>query len=163
MSLTIYKPAEVMHWFDTESKRTNAIARSQTKEIAKTANEEGIIPSIKQAATAAISITKGAYGTVVQKQAEETRYDLFDTGFEYVDLARRTKVDYNQVRQIVAKAGDRYQILYNGGSITIKPPAHLVAGKYRVPVGWQRNGIEVPFLTLVEELSARSGIEIIAE
>lgn len=163
MALTTYKPAEVMHWFDTESRRTHAIARTQTKDIARTANEEGILPSIKQAATAALSMTKGAYGTVVQKQAQETRYDLFDTGFEFIDITRRVKIDYNQIRQIVAKPGDRYQILYNGGSVTIKPPAHLVAGKYRVPVGWLRNGTEVPYLTLIEELSARSGIEIIAE
>lgn len=163
MPLTTYKPAEILHWFDTESKRTHTVARAQTKEIARVANEEGIFPTIRQAATAALSLGKGAYGTVIQKQAEETRYDLFDMGFEFVDLARRVKVDYTQVRQIVAKAGDRYQILYNGGSLTIKPPAHLVAGKYRVPVGWLRNGIEVPYLTLVEEISARSGIEIIAE
>lgn len=163
MPLTTYTPAEVMHWFDTESKRNQALVRAQTRDIARVANEEGIIPTIKQAATAALSMGKGAYGTVVQKQATETRYDLFDSGFEFVDIARRVKVDYSQVRQIVAKAGDRYQILFNGGSLTVKPPAYLVAGKYRVPVGWMRNGVEVPFLTLVEEISARSGIEIIAE
>jgi hypothetical protein len=157
------QPAEVMHWFDTESKRTNAMAKAQTRDIARAANEEGLIPGLKQAATAAISMTKGAYGSVVQKQAEETRVDFFDAGFEFVDLTKRIKVDYSQVRQIVAKAGDRYQVLYNGGSLMVKPVAHLVAGKYRVPVGWRRNGIEVPFLTLIEELSGRCGVEIIAE
>ena len=163
MSSVTYKPAEVMQWFDTESKRTNAIVKSQTKDIARVANEEGLIPTIKQAATAALSMTKGAYGSVVQKQAQETRYELFESGFQFIDITRRVRIDYNQVRQIISKPGDRYQILYNGGSITIKPPAHLVAGKYRVPVGWERNGTEVPFLMLIEEISARSGIEVIAE
>lgn len=163
MGLVTYQPAEVMHWFDTESKRTNATARAQTKDIARATNEEGLLPGLKQAASAALSIGKGAYGSVVQKQAAETRIDLYESGFEFIDLTRRIKVDYSQVRQIVAKAGDRYQILYNGGSVVVKPPAHLVAGKYRVPVGWRRNGIEVPFLTLIEELSGRCSVEIIAE
>jgi hypothetical protein len=163
MNLITYTPAEVLKWFDTESRRANAHARAQTQEIAKIATEDGLIPTIKQAAVAAISITKGAYGTVVQKQTGETKYDLYEQGLEFVDLTRRTKVDYKQIRQIVAKPGDRFQILYNGGSLSIKPPAHLVAGKLRVPVGWIRNGIEVPYLTLVEEISARSGVEIIAE
>ncbi|MBX3114348.1 MAG: hypothetical protein KF836_07255 [Fimbriimonadaceae bacterium] len=163
MANVVYKPAEVMHWFDTESKRTNAIARAQTKDIAKTANEEGFLPGLKQAAGAALSIGKGAYGTVIQKQATETRIDLYETGFEVNELTRRVKIGYDQVRQIVSKANDRYLVLYNGGNITIKPVAHLVAGRYRVPVGWLRNGTEVPFIVLIEEISARSGVEIIAE
>lgn len=163
MANVVYKPAEVLHWFEAETRRTNASAKAQTRDIARTAKGEGIIPGIKQAAEAAISAGKGAYGSVVQRVAEETRYDLFSQGFEVTDLTRKSKIGYDQIRQILAKPNDRFQILYNGGSLMIKPVAHLVAGKYRVPVGWIRNGAEVSYRTLIEELSARSGVEIDAE
>ncbi len=160
MANVVYKPAEVLHWFESESRRTQANAREQSRDIARTTRGEGIIPGIKQAAEAAISAGKGAYGSIVHKAAEETRFELYEKGFEFIDLTRKVKIDYDQIRQILTQSGDRFQILYNGGSIKIKPVAHLVAGKYRVPVGWIRNGIEVSYMTLIDELSARSGVEV---
>lgn len=163
MSTVVYSPAEVLHWFDTDARRSQAIAKSQSQEISRTAHEAGIIPTLKQAATVAVSFGKGAIGTIVQKQAEETRYELHNIGLESIDLTRKLKVDYAEIRQIMAKPNDRFQILFNGGSLTIKPVAHLVAGRHKVPVGWMRNGSEVPYAMLIEEISARSGIEIEAE
>ncbi len=163
MPSVTYSPAEVIHWFNTNAKAINAKALAKGQAISKIAAEEGFIPSLKQAASAAVSFSKGAIGTIVQKSAEETKYELHDSGFESIDIARKIKLEYNEIRQIVAKQGDRFQILFNGGSLTIKPVAHLVSGRHKVPVGWQRDGVEVPYVMLVEEISARSGIEIQAE
>lgn len=163
MSSVVYTPAEVLHWFDTDTKRTQSVARQKSIVAAKKTNEEGIIPGIKEAASAAYNFGKGAIGTIVQKSAEETRYELHESGLESINLTRRLKVDYTEIRQIIANSNDRFQILFNGGSLTIKPVAHLVAGRHRAPVGWVRNGVEVPYAMLIEEISARSGIEIEAE
>lgn len=163
MPTVVYTPAEVLHWFNTDARRAQADARTRSLEVARKTNEEGFLPGIKQAATAALSFGKGAIGSIVQKQAEETKYELHDDGFDAIDLTRRLRMDFSEVRQILAKPNDKYQIIGNGGNITIKPVAHLVAGRHRVPVGWVRNGFEVPYAMLIEEISARSGVEIEAE
>jgi len=36
----------------------------------------------------------------------------------------------------------------------------VVAGRTKVPVGWRRNGLEVPYELLIDELAARSGRSI---
>ncbi len=54
----------------------------------------------------------------------------------------------------------RFTIEYGEGTLTVRPIAHLSAGKIRVPIGWVRNEIEVPFSMLLDELSARSDVEI---
>ncbi|MCA0360197.1 MAG: hypothetical protein LCH41_04000 [Armatimonadetes bacterium] len=163
MNPIIYRPADVLHWFDTDAKRSSDIAKSKSKNVAKKASEEGIIPSLKEAAGAALSFGRGAVGGIIQRAAEETRYELHENGFEVIDLTKKLKIDYSQIRQIISKPNDRFHLLYNGGSLTIKPVAHLVAGRYRAPVGWMRNGMEVPYAMLIEELAARSSRDIEAE
>ena len=163
MNPVVYRPPDILRWFDLASRQSAQDARDRGKAVATLAGESKILPTIREAAGAAISLGKGAFGGLVQRQAEETRYDLHETGIEAIDLTKRIKIDYSQVREIVPKGGDKYLVLFNGGSLTIKPVAHLVAGKYKVPVGWLRNGVEVPFLTLVEELAARSQVEVGSE
>lgn len=162
MPTVVYTPAEVLHWFDTDAKRAHANARTKSLSVAKK-SEEGILPALKEAAGAAISFGKGTIGNIVQKSAEETRYELHDNGLEAIDLARKVKLDYSEIKQIVAKANNKYQILFHGGSLTVKPVAHLVAGRHRVPVGWVRNGFEVPYAMLIDEIAARAAVEVEAE
>lgn len=163
MDPVVYTSPDILRWIDLAAKKSSHEARTKGRSAAEKAHGEGLVSSLKEAAGAAISLGKGAIGGIVQKSAETTRYDLHETGFESVDLARRIKITYSEVREIVPKGGDKYQVLFNGGSITVKPVAHLVAGRYKVPVGWLRNGIEVPYDTLVEELSARCGVEVTNE
>jgi hypothetical protein len=35
-----------------------------------------------------------------------------------------------------------------------------VAGPLKVPIGWERNGLEAPYLLIVEEIAARAGVEV---
>ena len=45
-------------------------------------------------------------------------------------------------------------LVLDRGTLQIKPYAYVVAGKLKVPIGWARNGIEVPYELLIEELSS---------
>ena len=56
--------------------------------------------------------------------------------------------------------GDRARLILEKGSVTIRPFAHIVAGRVKVPVGWVRNGMEVPYDLLIEEIAARARREI---
>ena len=99
-------------------------------------------------------------GDLSTAKAEETGYHLYEDGFEAVGLLKKTKEDYSDVESVVHKGGDKFWVVHSGGHVTLKPVAHLVAGAQRVPIGWLRNGMEVDYMTLVEEIAARCGREI---
>lgn len=163
MATTSYRPVDILHWFGMESRSARRSGFHKGGQVAKRATEQGVVQGLKLAASAAFELTKGAAGDIVQAQAGQTEYILHDTGFEAVDIVRRSKVDYAQVRKIVAKGNDKFVVISDGGSITIKPVAHLLAGHVKVPVGWVRNGMEVPYSTLIEELAARCGVDVVNE
>lgn len=163
MSAITYKSPEILNWFGESAKASKSKAKDKAGAVAKTASDVGFVDGLKQAASAAIDLGKGALGDFVTKQAEGTTFVLYPTGFESNALIKTKRVDYSAVRQIVALANDRFQILYDGGNLTIRPIAHLVAGRLRVPIGWVRNGMEVPYAMLIDELAARCGVEIDSE
>jgi hypothetical protein len=59
--------------------------------------------------------------------------------------------------------GDKLVLVLDKGSVLVKPFAYIVAGKIKVPIGWSRNGVEVPYELIIEELSARCDLQVITE
>lgn len=163
MATTTYRPVDILHWFGMESRSARRSGFHKGGQVAKKATEQGVVQGLKLAASAAYELTKGAAGDLVQTQASQTEYVLHETGFEALDIVRRTKIDYKQVQKIVAKGGDKFMVVSETGNVTIKPVAHLLAGHLKVPVGWVRNGMEVPYSTLVEELAARCEVDVVTE
>lgn len=160
MSHVSYRPAEVLHWFGIGSKE----ARRRAQKKGQAALQGGdIARGLRQVAGAAADFGKGALNDLVQRQAEETTYQLGDTGFEVIGLTSRKHIAYEDVTAIECRPHDRFEVTHKSGRIMVKPIAHLVAGRLRVPVGWLRNGMEVPYAMLIEELAARCGVEIVAE
>ncbi|MCU0316424.1 MAG: hypothetical protein MUC92_07510 [Fimbriimonadaceae bacterium] len=157
MATIEYKPADVLHWFAIEARTSKERARRQGQEVAKAGT---IVSGLRHAAGVALEYGVGTASELAQWQADETSFLLHDSGFEAINLVKRTKIDYSKVKQIVKEGTDKFKILYVGGSLTLKPVAHLSAGRLKVPIGWRRNGLEVPFVMLIEELSARCGVEI---
>lgn len=160
MPVVSYRPADVLHWFGVKSSEAKLRARKKSK--AALAGTD-LLQGIKDMAGAATDFGRGAVTDLVQRQAEETTYSLADDAFEVVNIASRKRVAYSDVTQISAKAHDRFEVTHKNGRIVVRPIAHLVAGRMRVPVGWTRNGMEVPYALLIEELSARAGVEIVSE
>ena len=79
--------------------------------------------------------------------------------FDVVNGGNIKTVPYDRVLAIHMK-GDRTVFTLDKGVVTIKPFAYIVSGRIKVPVGWVRNGIEVPYELLTLELAARCGIEV---
>ncbi len=163
MSTTTYRPVDILHWFGMESRRNRRSGFHKGGLVPKKATEQGVVQGLKLVASAAYDLTRGAASDLVQAQAGQTEYVLHDSGFEAVDLVRRVKIDYKQVHKIIAKQNDKFLIVADNANVTVKPVAHLSAGHVRVPVGWVRNGMEVPFATLIEELSARCSVDVTTE
>jgi hypothetical protein len=81
---------------------------------------------------------------------------LFGDRFEVVSPGTIRSIPYSEIVSMKQR-GDKLAITLRRGGLTIKPHAYIVAGRLRVPIGWSRNGIEAPFETLFDELSARAG------
>ncbi|MES1227695.1 MAG: hypothetical protein ABUL72_03435, partial [Armatimonadota bacterium] len=131
--------------------------------VPQKALDHGIFPGIKGAADAALGIGKQALGDLSTAKAEETEYHLFEEGFEAVGLMKKVKLDYKEVTAIIHKGGDKFWVEHEGGHVTLKPVAHLVAGQQKVAIGWLRNGMEVDYITLVNEIAARCNVGITEE
>jgi predicted sugar kinase len=159
MEPVIYAAPELLRWFGTESQRAKADARRKGAK-ALVAHRQGIAGQIKEAASAALSLGRGTANELALRGATEEAYVLTSDAVERTGLTTRARVSYADVREIVDVGGDRFALVHEGGKLVIRPAAHLVRGRQRVPVGWLRNGVEVPYTTLVAELAARCGVEV---
>ena len=56
--------------------------------------------------------------------------------------------------------GDKATVVMERGSVNIRPEAYISSGRIKVPIGWERNEIEVPYEMLIDELAARAGIKV---
>lgn len=160
MATVYYKPAEVLHWIGSSSKEYRDHALKKGRDVAKRAGEYGWAGGLKQAGSAIGDLSRMAMADVFRKHAESLSYVLDEEWFESHQGGQRKRVSYRDVKEIAARGSDRYTVIFEGGSVSIKPIAHLVAGRLRVPIGWLRNGMEVPYAVLIEELAARCGVEV---
>jgi hypothetical protein len=159
MTPIVYRPAEAVVWFQIESKRSSVRAKAKSKLAAQAMGNQPV-EGLKSVADAALTFGSSAWQDLKTKSENQTRYELHESGFEVFGLGRRVKIDYRDVTAIQDVGSDKYRLVHRQGRIIIKPPAHLVSGKLRVPVGWQRNGSEVPYNVLIDELAARSGVSV---
>jgi hypothetical protein len=160
MPTVTYRPPDILHWFSTGSQEALRSAKRKGKALTSKRQETTVKEKLFQAASMAADFGRGAGADLVHRQAAETVYRLYSDHLTIKSPLAQTTVDYADVLAVRSHARDRFEIEYDGGTLTVRPIAHLVSGRIRVPVGWMRNDIEVPFTMLLEELSARCGVEI---
>lgn len=161
MAPIFYKPPDVLHWLDEGSKASSADAKRRMKETSLEPNLSSIGAAIGKVAKAAKDFGKGAIADMTFRHLEEKGYTLYDDAFEFGTQGGVKRVLYSEVREIRAEPEDRYVVTYNGGSLVIKPIAHLVAGRIKVPIGWKRGTMEVSYAMLIEEIAARCRLDIV--
>ena len=160
MPTVTYRPPDVLHWFGTGSHEALASAKKKARALAKPAPEATVKETILKAASLAMDFGRGAGADMVNRNAAETVYKLSDDRFSVRGPLSQQSIEYTAITAIRAEGKDRFSVDYDGGTLTVRPIAHLVSGRVRVPVGWMRNDIEVPYTMLLEELSAHCGLEI---
>lgn len=153
-----YKPGEAIRWLETGADANRKSAKQKGKEVFAS----GIPASIKlgQGIGALFDLGRGAWADVLHKQAEASEYVLQEDRFDVVSGNSIKTVPYSEVKKISIKGEKAIVTLQRGSTLSIKPYAHITAGRIRVPVGWMRNGMEVPYDLLIDELSARCGVEV---
>ncbi len=160
MELIRYKPGEAIRWLETGAQDTMKNAKRKGRSVVRREGERTIGRDLKEVAGAMMEFGKSAMADFIHKHAEATEYVLFDDHFESRSGGRIKSTPYDDVQHIYYRQNDKVTLELEQGAVVIKPVAHLVSGRIKVPVGWQRNGIEVPYELLVDELSARCGVEV---
>ncbi|MCH8977792.1 MAG: hypothetical protein IH945_00925 [Armatimonadetes bacterium] len=160
MPTVTYRPPDILHWFSTGSQEAIDSALRKGRALTKSAAESSVKQNIIRAAGVAADIGRGAAAEVLHRQAVDTVYKLHDEQMDVRGATGTRTIAYESITAILLHPKDRFTVEYGEGTLTVRPIAHLSAGKVRVPVGWVRNEIEVPFSTLLDELSARSDVEI---
>jgi hypothetical protein len=140
-----YAPPDLVQWLSPD-------LQSEQKARAKPGDGR-LRDSLRQAATAAAGFGRTAMG--------ELEYLLDEEGFSIPGLTQSRRIEYRDIREIRREKKDRFRLITRSGDLAIDPVAHLVAGPVKAPVGWLRNGVEVAYFTLIQEISARARLDII--
>lgn len=154
-----YTPGEAIRWLETGASDLRKDAKRKSNAVWDRTGERNFGTDIKDAAGALLDLGKSALAELAHRQALASQFLLFPDRFEVVNSAGIRHVPYSEVTSIRQK-GDKVTVVLRKGSVTIKPHAYILCGKLKIPLGWARNGIEVPFETLLDEISARAGHEI---
>lgn len=160
MDAVRYRPGEAVRWLESgaQALRKNAVRKG--KAIVRREGHRSLGKDIKEAAGAIFDMGRSAFAELAHHQAMASEYVLGGEGFEVIKSGSSRTYRYAEVTGLEQK-GDRLMLTFDQGSITIKPYAHIVSGRIRVPVGWVRNGMEVPYAILLDEIAARCGKDIV--
>lgn len=159
MELIRYKPGEAVRWLESGAKDMLARAKKKSESVLSREPQRQVKKDIANVAGAVFDAGKGALAELLHRQAEATEYILNETSLDVVRPGSIKSIPYSSVHSITQK-GDEVVIVYDSGKLTIKPHAYIVSGRVRVPIGWDRNGIEVAFGVLADELAARCKVNI---
>lgn len=126
------------------------------------AEEPDLKRSVRDAAGAIMGAGRSAIAQALHAHSTTVEYILHDDYLEVVGGGKTRTVPYKDIQRMVSR-GDRVDLELADGAIKISPPAFISVGRVRVPIGWNRNGIDVPFDLLPDELSARCRVNIETE
>jgi hypothetical protein len=159
MELVRYKPGEAIRWLQTGAQKSRKEAKAMGNSLAIPQDTRALGDNLKTAAGALMAAGRGALADLAHQQAAATEFVLDDTGFEVLSGSSARRIAYSEIRRIDPQ-GDRFTFYMERSTLLVKPYAYVVSGRLKVPIGWSRNGLEVPFELLVEELAARCGIDL---
>lgn len=154
-----YRPGEAIRWLEIGAEDIRKSARRQGQSIVRREGGRTIGRDLRDAAGAIYDLGKSALTDLIHRQAQASEVVLNDESFTVGNSASSKTVKYKEVVDMKLK-GERLTVQLKQGSVTIKPYAYIVSGRVRVPVGWSRNGLEVPYEVLIDELSARCGVSV---
>jgi hypothetical protein len=154
-----YKPGEAIRWLEIGAQDLKRKSKRQGKSLMKREGERNLGQDVRDVAGVLVGMGKGALADLLHRQAEASEYVLHEDSFEIVTSGRVKSITYKSVKSIRLH-GDKATVAHGQTSVVIRPHAYILSGRLKVPVGWSRNGMEVPFETLLDELAARCDVEI---
>jgi hypothetical protein len=154
-----YKPDPAVRWLQIGAGGMRKHAHHQGSQVLKREGARSLGKDVAQAAGALVGAGKSAVAELKHLALQATEYALFDDRFEVIRSTGIRSISYAEVRS-ATRVNDDVNFILSRGSLTISPPAYVQSGPVRAIIGWERNGIEVAYELLIEEICARSGIDL---
>ena len=162
MDEVVYVPSQCIRWLEMGAGGLRDSAKERAIVARASFQDRNFGEAIRSTVSAGARAGKALLADLAGKRGEATEYRLFDDHFELVTLLRTESFNYDGVTKLERGVGSRFRYVLTLGHNrrTISPVAWMESGAVRVPIGWERNGMEVPYTLLIEELSARCGLPI---
>ncbi len=155
MLVARYRPADAIRWIEIGSRR---IAKPGDLPFEPPA---GAKDAILDAFQKALNLGKTKMAELQGRAIRAREYLLYEDRFEVVASSGTRSVLYTDVESLELKRGDSFLFRLRQGRVTVRPYAWLSVLGTRIPLGWERNGVEVPFETLPEEIALRARARVV--
>ncbi|MFZ4507166.1 MAG: hypothetical protein ACOYON_05645 [Fimbriimonas sp.] len=160
MELVRYRTGEAIRWLETGAERMRKDAQTRGRNLLRSeSSSKPFLQSVASAAGTLVDLGRSAYADLLHAQANGSEYVLQEKHFDVVKANSIKTIPYDRVKSI-AYQGDKVVLTLDKGTITIRPQAYIVSGRVKIPVGWSRNGLEVPWDLLIDELAARCKVDV---
>jgi hypothetical protein len=158
----VYVPSPCIRWLEMGAGGLKSSAKERAIVARARFQERNFAEAIRSTVSAGARAGKALLAELAGRRGEATEYRFFDDHFELVTILKTESFEYAEVDKIEKGVGSRYRyvLTLTHGRRTISPVAWMESGAVRVPIGWERNGMEVPYTLLIEELAARCGLPV---
>jgi hypothetical protein len=146
----VYRPVDIQGWLKLGSESLRKTPFQLGNDFRKT---------VAGAVGKAFDFGKGALADVGGLAIDRIEYRLHDDRVDIVGVGPTKSVPYSSIRRVEVQ-GRGFRVDAGSNSFGIKPYAHLLVSSVKVPLGWKRNRMDVPFNLLAEELAARAKVKV---
>ncbi len=157
-----YRPAASLTWLTDSAEAGLKKAERLSKQAVRTKSQfGGSSPKerLYSAGKALFEVAKSAYTEVAKSKMDAHEYVLNESSIIVVSGSKSEEIKYADISGLEIE-GLKAKFKHKLGLLTIQPYAFVVAGVAKAPIGWNRDGHEVPYELLIEEIAARSGLEM---
>lgn len=158
----VYVPSPCIRWLETGAGGLKEQAKGKARDAKSSFADRRYGDTLLSTVSAAVGAGKAALAEIMTKRGEATEYRFERDYFELGGFFKSVTIPYADVTKIdsVSDSRHRYRLHTKQGQYTISPVAWIESGAVKAPIGWERNGIEVPFALLIEEMAARCGVGV---
>lgn len=158
MSSVRYRPPDAVRWLELGAEASGRSAQRRGASAIRVADGD-LKRNLRDVAVSLGGFGKTALARAYHAGRQGNEYVLHEDHFEIVGGPKTRVIRYEDVKQLLA-TGDRLRVITSSGEVKIEPPAYISVGRVRVPIGWSRNNMDVPYDVLIDELSARCRVNI---
>jgi hypothetical protein len=103
---------------------------------------------------------KLTYAEIIRQHLEKMEYRLYEDRVETTQGARVKAFPYSDLKRCEIPRPYEFRFHSSQGMLVIRPYAWLSVRGLKVPLGWRRDRLEVPYVQLGEEIADRARLRI---
>lgn len=156
-----YRPADAIRWLEsapgTQMKKAGRYSKTAFSNLGSMSGETGPKARLVSAAKALAAVVKSAAAEISKSKAEAQEFAISESSLFISEGGSLKEIPFAAITGLDV---DGFTAVFHhaGGSFSIKPYGLILVGSAKAPIGWDRDGQDVPFDFLIEEIAARCGL-----